>query len=111
VVLGDAVAASALAPYMLGAWRVQPGWEAKLAGVLHCDGSVRAQVVSPSDAENAFLHELLVLLWRKHGIPALINTSFNVRGQPILHRHEGALDAARTMGLDAVVIHGSLYRL
>lgn len=111
VVLGDAVAASALAPYMLGAWRVQPGWEAKLAGVLHGDGSVRAQVVSSSDAQNAFLHELLVLLWREHGIPALINTSFNVRGQPILHRHEDALDAARTMGLDAVVIHGSLYRL
>lgn len=110
-VLGAAVVASPLAPYMLGAWQVQPEWQAKLAGVLHSDGTVRAQVVSQSDIGNSFLYELLDLLWREYGIPALINTSFNVRGQPIVHRHQDALDAARAMGLDAVVIHGSLHRL
>lgn len=109
-VLGDTVAASPLASYMLGAWRVRSGWESQLAGVLHSDGSVRAQVVSETDPDNAFLYELLLLLWRAHGVPALINTSFNARNQPILHRHEDALEAARGLGLDAVVIHGSLYR-
>ncbi len=109
-VLGHIVAASPLASYMLGAWRVQPGWEAKLAGVLHSDGSVRAQVVAETDPDNAFLYELLLVLWREHGIPALINTSFNARNRPILHHHEDALEAARVLGLDAVVIHGSLYR-
>lgn len=110
-VLGEDVATSVLARYMLGAFCIRPGHEAKLAGVLHRDGTVRAQVVSKGDADNTFLYELLVRLWREHSIPALINTSFNVRGQPILHRHEDALAAAKRMGLDAVVIHGSLYRL
>lgn len=110
-VLGAAVAQSPLARYMLGAWPVRPGWEAGLAGVLHRDGTVRAQVVSARDPDNRFLYELLIRLWREHGVPALINTSFNVRGQPILHHHEDAIPAACSMGLDAVVIHGSLHRL
>lgn len=111
VVLGEAVTKSPLARYMLGAWPVQTDYQSQLAGVLHHDGTVRAQIVEQDDVENAFLHALLLRLWRLHGIPALINTSFNVRGQPILHRHEDALQAARVMGLDAVVIHGSLHRL
>jgi carbamoyltransferase len=110
-VLGEAVAGSPLARYMLGAWHVKLSHQSQLDGVLHRDGTVRAQVITQNDRDNEFLHELLWRLWRSHGIPALINTSFNVRGQPILHRHEDALRAAQTMGLDAVVIHGSLYRL
>ncbi len=110
-VLGEAVTASPLARYMLGAWPVRAGHQAQLDGVLHHDGTVRAQIVARDDVDNTFLYELLLRLWRSQGIPALINTSFNVRGQPILHRHEDALQAARTMGLDAVVINGSLHRL
>ncbi|MBL8634342.1 MAG: hypothetical protein JNM40_14055 [Myxococcales bacterium] len=111
VVFAEAVTKSPLARYMLGAWPVQTSYHAQLAGVLHKDGTVRAQVVNRDDEDNAFLYALLLRLWQSHGIAALINTSFNVRGQPILHRHEDALPAARSMGLDAVVIHGSLHRL
>ena len=100
---------SPLSRWMLGAWQVRPAWREALAGVLHADGSVRAQVV-PDDGRNTWMHTLLVSLWREHRIPALINTSFNGPGQPIVQHHDDALRTARTLGLDGVVLHGSLHR-
>jgi carbamoyltransferase len=108
-VLDDVAVASPLSRWMLGAWPVKPAWTQHLAGVLHRDGSVRAQVVS-DEPHNRWLHRLLHLLWRRDGLPALINTSFNGPGQPILHHHAHALACARQLGLDGVVIHGSLHR-
>jgi carbamoyltransferase len=108
--LGPAVAASALSPFMLGAWKLRPGWRDRFRGVVHEDGSVRAQVVKPGDADNEWLYTLLLRLWREHGVFGLINTSFNVKGKPMLQRHEEAAAAARAMELDAVVVHGSLHR-
>ena len=108
-VLGARAAGSSLSRWMLGAWPVAPAWRDHLRGVLHLDGSVRAQVV-PEDGENAWLAELLRTLWRRHGIPALINTSFNGPGRPIVQRHEDAVPEARRLGLDSVVVHGSLHR-
>jgi len=55
------------------------------------------------------MHALLRHLWEEHGIPALINTSFNGPGQPIVQRHTDALRMAKTLGLDGVVVHGSLH--
>ncbi len=103
--LGAEVAGSHLAPFMLGAWRLQPGWEAHFAGVVHVDGTLRAQVVG----DDAFLVALLERLWRVHGIAGLINTSFNGPGEPIVHTRNDAVDCARRLKLDGVVIDGSLY--
>jgi len=108
VLEADAVDSS-LSRWMLGAWQVHPDWQAALEGVLHCDGSVRAQVV-PSDGKNTWMHALLLHLWHEHGVPALINTSFNGPGQPIVQRHADALHQAWDLGLDGVVLHGSLHR-
>jgi carbamoyltransferase len=110
-VLGPDAAESPLAHYMLGAWPVAETWRKAFAGVLHGDGSVRAQVVWNTDPENAWLHALLLHVWERYRLPGLINTSFNPNGRAIVQRHEDALPLARQMGLDAVVIHGSLYRL
>ena len=100
---------SALSRWMLGAWQVQPEWRGALQGVVHTDGSVRAQVVRPEDG-NTWMHSLLEQLWREHGIPGLINTSFNGPGKPIVQRHADALHQAWDLGLDGVVLHGSLHR-
>lgn len=108
-VLGETATSSPLSRWMLGAWPVQPAWHQPLAGVLHHDGSVRAQVVA-DDGHNGWIYRLLRLLWRREGLPALINTSFNGPGEPIVHLHEHALSCARKLGLDGVVIHGSLHR-
>lgn len=109
VVLGETALKSPLSRWMLGTWPVIPAWHRQFAGVLHHDGSVRAQVVA-DDGHNHWMYRLLRLLWRRDGLPALINTSFNGPGEPIVHHHEHALLCARKLGLDGVVIHGSLYR-
>jgi carbamoyltransferase len=103
---GPEVARSTLAPYMLGAWPLRPGWESRFAGVVHADGTLRAQVLHPNDPDQAFLHALLTRLWRTHGIAGLINTSFNGPGEPIVHTPQQALASARQLGLDGVIIDG-----
>ncbi|MCA9493347.1 MAG: hypothetical protein KC621_25625, partial [Myxococcales bacterium] len=103
---GSEVVASRLAPYMLGAWRVHTTWADRFAGVVHADGTLRAQVVR----DDAFLEALLRELWGRHGIAALINTSFNGPGEPIVHTRQDALTCARDLCLDGVVIDGSLHR-
>lgn len=108
-VLHPTTVESNLSRWMLGAWPVRDAWRPALRGVLHTDGSVRAQVV-PDDGTNPWMHALLHHLWTEHGVPALINTSFNGPGQPIVQRREEALATGRTLGLDGVVVHGSLHR-
>jgi carbamoyltransferase len=108
-VLDATAAASPLSRWMLGAWPVEPAWRDHLAGVLHLDGSVRAQVVT-DDEHNRWLYRLLRLLWRRDGVPALINTSFNGPGEPIVQRHADARACATRLGIDGVVVHGSLHR-
>ncbi|MFZ4579884.1 MAG: carbamoyltransferase C-terminal domain-containing protein [Myxococcota bacterium] len=109
IVLGPQAVTSPLSRWMLASWGVQPAWHDAFAGVLHADGSVRAQVVD-DDGGNSWMHALLQHLWRAHGVPGLINTSFNGAGRPILQRHDEALGLARELGLDGVVVHGSLHR-
>ena len=109
-VLGEQAASAEINRFMLGAWPVREAWREALRGVVHQDGSVRPQVVSAQDEDNRFLHRLLRCLWEQHGLPGVINTSFNVKGQPILQKHDQAIDAGRRMGLDAVVLPNQLWR-
>jgi carbamoyltransferase len=99
---------SSLAPYMLGSYTIAPKWREKFSGVLHVDGTLRAQVVRDS-SENSFLYGLLQVLDKKYNIAGVINTSFNVKGLPIIHYHHKAIDAASEMGIDMVVVHGSIH--
>lgn len=105
---GAEVAQSRLAPFMLGAWKLRPGWAEHFRGVVHADGTLRAQIVSEKDT---FFAELLRILWQRYGIAGLINTSFNGSGEPIVHTGADALASAQRLGLDGVVIAGELHRL
>ncbi|MBS13505.1 MAG: hypothetical protein CME19_18140 [Gemmatimonadetes bacterium] len=70
--------------------------------VVHQDGSARVQTVTRET--NATFYGLLEAFGALTGIPVLMNTSFNVQGEPIVER---PLDAVRTFystGLDALVI-------
>lgn len=105
---GADVARSQLAPYMLGAWPLRADWVQHFRGVVHDDGSLRAQVVGPADT---FLTGLLQRLWLSHGVAGLINTSFNGPGEPLVHTRADALACAARLGLDGVVIEGRLDRV
>ncbi|MEE4196481.1 MAG: carbamoyltransferase C-terminal domain-containing protein [Bacteroidales bacterium] len=99
-----------LSRYMLLDFSIDPAKRKAIEGVVHVDGTSRIQTLF-SRNENPFLYDLLELLDTTYGIKALINTSFNQKGEPIVHSREDAMRSASAMQLDAVVINGKLYRL
>src|SRR5205823_13740651 len=90
-----------LGRFMSGVFPVRPEWRAKLAAVTHVDGSARVQVLDREMAPK--LHALLEAYGRRKGIPVLLNTSFNVAGEPIVtHALEG-YTTFRRGGIDVLV--------
>lgn len=73
-----------------------------LAAVAHVDGSARVQILKPCD--NDMLRDLILAFYDLTGIPVLLNTSFNVAGEPIV---DSCDDALRTFldsaGIDLLV--------
>lgn len=89
-------------PYMLLAFPVRPERRERVPSITHVDGSARVQTVARSDAPR--FHALLRAFEGRTGVPILLNTSFNVRGEPVVNTPAEALDALVRTGLDAVVI-------
>ncbi len=54
----------------------------KVPAVTHVDYSARVQSVNKE--KNGLYYQMLLKFWKKHGCPVIINTSFNVRGEPIV---------------------------
>lgn len=96
-----------LARYMLLDVEILPEYQAALSGVVHQNNTARIQTITHKN-ENPFMYDLLDSLDKKYGILGLINTSFNRRGEPIVHLTEEALASAQAMNLDAVIINGKL---
>jgi carbamoyltransferase len=89
-------------PFMLHVWQVRPEHRGRLPAVTHVDGSARLQTVAKD--ENALYHRLLEEVGARIGIPCVLNTSFNIRGEPIVNSPLDALKCYFTTGLDALVI-------
>lgn len=102
---------SPLSRYMLGSYLVRQEMREKIPGVVHVDGTARAQVVDEDDPEFRLLAEILKELKISHNIPCLINTSFNRRGEPIVHTNIEAMQAGREMGLSAIIIENEFVDL
>ena len=82
--------------------------QALIPSATHIDGTARVQTVSGH--QNSKLYRLLREFESKTGCPALINTSFNVRGQPIVCSVRDAVDCFFETGLDVLVVGNSLLR-
>lgn len=74
----------------------------QLPATTHVDGSARVQAVSPDS--NPLFHQLINAFRARTGVPVLLNTSFNVRGQPIVRTAREAVDTFMSAGLDALVL-------
>lgn len=99
-----------LSGYMLLDFAIPQANRPAIAGVVHGNGTARIQTLF-SRMQHPFLWDLLDYLDTEHQIPALINTSFNGPGEPIVHTPAQALESASRMGLDAVLIHAELTTL
>ena len=93
-------------PFMLLAQRVRHEWAHKIPAVVHVDGTARVQTVR--EDQNPRLHRLLREFEAITGIPVLLNTSFNVKGEPIVETPSDALECFLTTGIDYLVLHDIL---
>ncbi|GAA3790460.1 carbamoyltransferase C-terminal domain-containing protein [Sphaerisporangium flaviroseum] len=89
-------------PYMQFSYPIKESLRGTVGAVCHVDGSARVQTTD--EAQNPLLAELLKEFNRQGGPPVLLNTSLNVRGEPIVETPLQALDALARTDLDALVI-------
>jgi len=90
-----------LARFMSGVVPVRPEWRERLAAVTHVDGTARVQVLDREMEPR--LHALLEAYGRRSGIPVLLNTSFNLAGEPIVNTVAEAYSTFRRCGIDLLV--------
>jgi carbamoyltransferase len=99
-----AMVPSSLGPYMLAVAHVR---DPRLSGVTHADGTVRYQIVTADDQP---YHDLLLELRSAIGLPAVLNTSFNTHGEPLVETFRDAVRQFLLCGADALWLDGLLLR-
>jgi carbamoyltransferase len=77
-----------------------------IPAVTHVDGSARLQTVDAG--RNPRFHALLTAFHERTGCPVLVNTSFNVRGEPIVCTPTEALECFLATDMDALVLEDAL---
>ncbi len=80
----------------------------ELPSVTHVDGSARIQTVSRHDSPR--FHGILEAFERRTGCPVLVNTSFNIRGEPIVHSPADAYRCFMFTEMDVLVVENCLLR-
>ena len=89
-------------PYMLRVRAIREEKRKIIPAVTHVDGTGRLQTVSRED--NPSFYHLLEEFDRLTGVPIVINTSFNVMGEPIVNKPEDAIRCFYTSGLEALIL-------
>ncbi|MGR8941210.1 MAG: carbamoyltransferase family protein [Gammaproteobacteria bacterium] len=93
-------------PYMDKTLTIREEMRQRIAAVCHVDGTGRLQTVKK--VWNPRFYELIERFRQLTGIPALLNTSFNVMGKPLAHSLEDAIALFLTTGLDVLVVNDYL---
>ena len=93
-------------PYMIATVNVRQEYRATLPAITHVDGSARVQTVAAHD--NPAFHTLLKAVGRATGREIVLNTSFNVKGQPIVNTPLEALETFLGTGIDCLFIEDNL---
>lgn len=89
-------------PFMTFCFDVRESWKKKIPEIVHVDGTARPQYVSRE--HNPRFHELISRFHQKTGIPLLINTSLNRRGEPMICSPEDAVKMFEGCGLQYLAI-------
>ncbi|MBN1502062.1 carbamoyltransferase [Candidatus Woesearchaeota archaeon] len=88
--------------FMLMVYPVKKKWHKKIPSVTHIDGSGRLQTIRRS--QNPLYYDLIKEFGKLGKIPILINTSFNIRGEPIVCTPYDAYRCMMGTGIDYLVI-------
>ncbi len=95
-------------PFMTFTLDITPANKENLAGVVHVDGSVRLHTVSKED--QPLYYSLIEKFYNLTGVPAVLNTSFNLMDEPIVCSPQDAIRTFFSCGMDVLVIGNYLVR-
>lgn len=93
-------------PYMIVNVNVREPYRAMLPAITHINGTARVQTVDPRD--NCEFHSLLCAVGKRSGRAMVVNTSFNVKGQPIVNTPREAIETYLNTGIDALFLEDVL---
>jgi len=96
-----------LSPYMLKVSEIREAYRLPLPAITHVDFSARVQTVSKED--NPTFHALLSAFKKLTGCSVLVNTSFNVRGEPIVCTPDDAYRCFMNTGMDYLIMGNWLF--
>ena len=86
-------------PSMTMSFPVKPNRQKLVPGIVHIDGSCRLQTVNQDLPE---FYELLIEFEKLTGVPLLLNTSFNITGEPLVKEMKEALDTFKKTTIDVL---------
>jgi carbamoyltransferase len=89
-------------PFMILTAQVRPEKRGVIPSVTHVDGSARPQTVEKEI--NPLYWRLIDEFGKRTGVPVVMNTSFNLRGEAIVHTPTDAIRTFYSSGMDALVI-------
>jgi len=87
-------------PYMLLVYNVLEDKKSVIPAITHVDGTCRVQSVTPE--LNLLYHKLIKRFYEITGIPMVLNTSFNIRGEPIVQNIREAVNCYQKTDMDAL---------
>jgi carbamoyltransferase len=101
-VAGEYLESATDSPFMILTAQVRPEKRSVIPSVTHVDGSARPQTVEKEI--NPLYWRLIDEFGKRTGVPVLMNTSFNLRGEAIVHTPTDAVRTFFSSGMDALVI-------
>ena len=93
-------------PYMLYACKVKKNKKNLIPAVVHLDDTARIQTVTSK--ENPRIYKLIKKFKKKTKVPILINTSFNIKNEPIVETPDNALNCFLNTNIDALFLEDYL---
>lgn len=91
-----------ISPFMLFVHQVQPDQAKRLPALRHVDGTAHIQTINRNQCQRYY--DLIKAFQARTGVPVLVNTSFQTRGEPIVCTPRDAVECFWTSPLDALVI-------
>ncbi|MGB9243771.1 MAG: carbamoyltransferase [Candidatus Acidiferrales bacterium] len=101
-VAGEYIESATDSPFMILTAQVKPEKRSVIPSVTHVDGSARPQTVERD--VNPLYWRLIREFGNRTGVPVVMNTSFNLRGEPIVATPTDAVRTFFSSGMDALVI-------
>ncbi len=104
----DGLAHEHLTNFMLGVFGVKKEKRIVIPAVTHADGSGRLQIINRG--QNRRYYDLIRRFGQKTGVYVLLNTSFNLKGEPIVNSPQNAFATFRNSGLDILALERYIIR-